>query len=266
MKVPSSKFQVPSKFQWGKLQWAALLVCVGVMAGPPFVGNPRSPYRLIPAAAAGGGGGVGSPGIENTQTTNTTAASSTCSIGINVGSTGLNRLMAVWVSQCGAKLNGVTVGGSSATEAGRQQLMSYTCSNALYYLVAPATGVQTVTATFSAAPGEVSMVIHSWTNVNQSTPVGTFASFCNTATTVSSITNTIGCADRDTGYDALNYYEANTMTPDSGQTLKATAFVSGKTSLKSSIRTITTTTTNMIWNASPASELAAGAVAIKGVP
>jgi hypothetical protein len=258
----------------------ALFICictlsvVAQMIGPGAVSRSVVPIgvavKKAGETAGGGGGGSGNPNIENTQTTNSTAANLDHVIGIDVGASGQNRLLTVsicWCASGGTPMN-VTVhpGATPVPIAAQFRLEDYGCTNALFRLIAPATGILTISNRAGATLSEFAMVAHSWTNVNQTTPLGLEATNSTDGATIG-MTNTIACADRDTGFDQVCYYtDIPTYTPGTGQTQRGVSHGPPTMSTRTSTCPITTTTTNMSWVFSSAIEHNLVSIAVKAVP
>lgn len=236
-----------------------------VKAQSPFLNHRRTASR--PPVAAGGGGSV-PPEIVASQVTNTTSSSQTHVLGIDVP-TGANRMLQVAVSwgtttpqPCDITIHNSGV--QTATYFGSQRLITYAVTNAIFYLKNPNTGVNVVSNRFGNDTAELSFIITLWTNVNQTTPMDSFAS--STGNT-SSQQNTISAADTDIGVDVWNYYTPGlTHTPGSGQTMRADAPAAADTlALKLSTRPLgNSTTTNMSWSINSTVDNAHLAFRIKG--
>lgn len=110
---------------------------------------------------------------------------SSASFSLNCG-TGSNRCVFVTVTAIGAgnTVSSLTVGGQACTLVATDVTASGWM--ATYKLLSPATGIQTVSVTFSAGNNYATIGADSWSDVNQSTPNGSVvSSYSDTNTTPS---------------------------------------------------------------------------------
>src|SRR5436309_684242 len=135
---------------------------------------------------------------------------------------GTNRLLVVGVTQKNSPVRSV----SSVTYAGQAMTSAGSAVNAsgagahIYYLVAPPTGPNTVVATLSGSASGMSVGAVTFTGVNQTTPVGTFASATGSGTAASvTVTSNSG----EIVVDTVSSASSSTQTPGAGQTLQWTS-------------------------------------------
>ena len=89
--------------------------------------------------------------------------------------TGANRLMLVGISQKNRTVTGVTYGSTALTLVGENNING-NARIAIYMLVNPPSGTANVGVTFSSAPDKGAVVnVTTYTGVNQTTPIGIFA-------------------------------------------------------------------------------------------
>lgn len=97
--------------------------------------------------------------------------------------TGSDRLMLVGVSTRDRTVSSVTYGGTALTLVGAQT-SNGNAKTAIYRLIAPASGTANVVVTLSGNPGKGAVVgVMTFTGVNQTTPLGTYASAVGNSTT-----------------------------------------------------------------------------------
>ena len=113
--------------------------------------------------------------------TTTTTVSHTVSNG-----TGRILVVGVGIDDVGFTITGATYGGTALTLIGTKQ--SANSRMALYYLINPTVGTANVVITISAGVTDVAVGAVSLTEVDQTTPLGTFASAAGTNTAAPSVT------------------------------------------------------------------------------
>ncbi len=132
---------------------------------------------------------------------------------------GTNRLMLVGISAYGSSLpvvSGVTYNGVALSLVGSQQQGNYT-KIWVYKLVAPDTGTHDAVVSFSTAPTEGCVVgVETFTGVDQTTPLGTFASA--SAGSGDTATVDVSSATGELVFDTLWTYSECTATVGAGQT------------------------------------------------
>jgi len=177
----------------------------------------------IPLPASGA---TGSPAVESAIGTN---HASVASLSVAVTSTGANRLMVIdtggYTASSSIWVTGVTVGGNAATLVPSSSVNFYdgTETNKLWYYVNPASGANTVTATWNGTANTASMCVLAITNANQSTPLGTASTVfqANASGAKLAITNTVTGATGDLFIDALgDNNNTGSINVGSGQTIE----------------------------------------------
>lgn len=99
-------------------------------------------------------------------------------VGLSIAASGSNRLLVCGVHmQSGYTVTGVTHNSVSLTQSAIGKITASTYSVDVWYLVAPATGSQTVTATATGANDFLALGCITLTGVDQGSPLGTGASF-----------------------------------------------------------------------------------------
>ena len=172
--------------------------------------------------------------------------------------TGSNRLMLVGISQKNRTVTGVTYGGIPLTLVG-EDLNIITARMHIYKLVNPPSGTNNVVVTLNADPNAGIVVgVVTFSGVDQTTPLGTFASNDGTSNTASiSVNSTIG----EYVFDVATYRNTS-MTAASGQTprydISSTNEIYGGASIKPGASTVT-----MTWNGSASQQWAIGAIPVK---
>jgi hypothetical protein len=174
---------------------------------------------------------------------------------------GTDRLMLVGISGASTGPNldvsGVTYGGVALSLVGTRAYAGYQ-KIWIYGLVAPATGTADVVVTFSIAPAGGAIVgVMTFTGVNQSVPLGTFAS-----ATGNSITPSVdvSSASGELVFDTVNHFWGP-LTAGAGQTQRwsrQSANITGGGSTEPGASTVT-----MSWTAFASNTWAIGAVPIK---
>jgi hypothetical protein len=172
---------------------------------------------------------------------------------------GTDRLMLVGISGAVSSgtvaVSGVTYGGVALSLVGTAMAANYQ-KIWIYQLLAPATGTANVVVTFSSAPTGGSIVgVVTFTGVDQSVPLGTFAGASGTGTTASV---SVSSASSELVFDTVNHY--NPLTVDASQTQRwntGSGSIYGGGSTKAGAATVT-----MSWTAN-SNTWAIGAVPIK---
>jgi hypothetical protein len=133
----------------------------------------------------------------------------------------------------------------------------------IYQLVAPATGTFNVVASFSTAPSNGAVVAAvTFTGVNQSTPLGTFASAAGISGTTASVN--ASSASGELVFDTIAYWGCNSVTVGAGQTQQwnvnycVPGHITGAGSTKPGAASVT-----MSWTLQYSSSWTIGAVPIK---
>lgn len=242
-----------------------------------------NPTQVVAGKIAGSANFAGASIQYLTATAPPVAVDAAASASISSGSSlswthtasGTNRLVIVGVSwscdsftagACPASPGGVpptissiTYGGTAMTPIGSKNVADQEIAQ--YQLVNPPTGAQTVSVTFSS---NVSRPIYggsvSFTNVNQTTPIGTFASASGNS---SSPSVTVASAVGEIVIDTLDFdTSAATLTVGAGQTQRwknvFSAMPWGAGSTEAGAASVT-----MSWTANVADNWAIGAVSVK---
>lgn len=170
---------------------------------------------------------------------------------------GSNRVAIVGVSNnSNAAPTGVTYGGIAMTLIGSKTNGAFTCS--LWGLIAPATGAQTVEATWAGATGNKGLGVVTFTGAHQSTAWGTMASASGSdATATVDATSVIDDFVVDVMVD-----DAPTVTVGAGQTQRWNN-AAGAAIKAGSTEVATSTTTTMSWTHAAGATWAICAVAVK---
>ena len=202
------------------------IVCASAqlnISNPFFVGG-----VLKPAAASS----FGPVGIDVAVATN---VSSGTSMTIAISSTNPNRLLFVGVGGYDGTrtISSVTHNGGSCTLLYSTNFYDASGNGtaAIYYRIAPDSGTGNIVVTYDdALPALNSVIGVMLTNVNQSTPLGTFASKYNaSASPVPGVTNTVTSSANDLVVDYLVAHPHNATFSTSGtsQTELTNTFQSG---------------------------------------
>jgi hypothetical protein len=177
---------------------------------------------------------------------------------------GTKRLMLVGISASSSgqdiAVSGVTYGGVSLSLVGSRAYAVYQ-KIWIYQLVAPATGTADVVVTFSRAPAGGGIVgVMTFTGVDQSVPLGAFASATGSSSTPSV---NVSSASGELVFDTVNHYWGP-LTADASQTQRwstSSADITGGGSTKPGAAT-----TTMSWTATGSNTWAIGAVPIRPSP
>lgn len=199
-------------------------------------------------------------GLVSTTTANTSASV----VWAHTVPSGLNRLLVVEVGlRAFQTVTGVTFGSQSLTKAGAVQYAAGNYARAeIWYLVAPAVGTDNVTVTISGAE-VVEAAALNFVNVNQTSPMGTFASNSDLGGSEASVN--VVSDEGDLVIDLL-VKDGGTLAAGAEQTsLWAVVAAGSWNGSGSSEPGVATGITNMSWNLTGANAWALGAVAIKGV-
>ena len=197
-----------------------------------------------------------------------TASSSSLAWSHTVGS-GASRFLVVGVSIRGNRtVTGITYGASPLTSVGTQQNHDGTVRMAIWSLVAPASGTATITVTLSGSAKVVGGAV-SFTGVDPSTPLGTFASVGSTGGGSTNPSVNATSAANDLVVDVLaTDGGAGTLTPGAGQTQRWNLFygtsaadVAGAGSTEPGAASVT-----MSWTTTATTKWAIGAVSVKPAP
>ena len=189
-----------------------------------------------------------------------TSAASASSLSWTHTASGSNRLVIVGATWGDfVTITSVTYGGTPMNFLGTQAQSDQNI--AMYRLVAPPTGAQTVSVNFSGPSRSIAGSV-SFTNVDQTTPTGTFASAVGFSTTPSV---TVASAAGEMVIDTLDYDTGGTtVTPGAGQTQRwnLKPNINGAGSTEAGAASVT-----MNWTATGgADNWAIGAVSVKGGP
>lgn len=178
---------------------------------------------------------------------------------------GSNRLLVVWVSYfdsadapTGATYNGVAMTAipSSTAANGNYKIAGF-------YLIAPATGTNNIVVSFSGAMSDMGAGAVSFTDADQTTPLGTAVTATGTNTTPSvTVTTSAG----EIVVDGLVIVHGGTLTVDGSQIQRWNSIASnGFQKYAGSTETAAGASTSMDWNNSSSQQWAIGAVPIKPV-
>ena len=173
--------------------------------------------------------------------------------------TGSNRLMLVGISQKNKTVSSVTYGGTALTLVG-EILTNGNARMHLYSLLNPTSGTANVVITLNANPDKgIAVGVTTFTNVDQTTPLGTFAGTENKTTMP---TVAVTSATGELVYDVVSLRNT-TMTVGSGQTQLYNIDTGGEiqgggASTKPGAASVT-----MSWTAAGSQDWAIGAVSIK---
>ena len=197
--------------------WAALLLFLAapaLHAQSPDRAVVRNPARPVPGGLVARGF---APTISADPATSafTSTASTTLAWSHTVG-LGANRLLLVGVSiNSGTTVSGITFGAQALTLVGAQNGQATQTRVEIWRLIAPNSGSATVTVTMSAA-AVFGGGATSFADVDQGTPLGTFASAGNNTTTPSI---TLASAAGELVFDTVGARgDATTLTVGAGQT------------------------------------------------
>ncbi len=181
----------------------------------------------------------------------------------NTGS-GRNRLMLVSVSTKDRTVISVTYGSTALTLVG-ENIINTRARVAIYKLVNPPSGNNTVTVNFSSDPTKGAVVnVSTFTGVDQTNPLGLFASNEYTSNTNGTNPNVnVSSTNGDLVFDISTTRNA-TASPTPGQTQKWNMLGGTEVYSAGSTKTATGSNTTMSWTSS-SGEWAIGAVAIKPV-
>jgi hypothetical protein len=173
-----------------------------------------------------------------------------------------NRLMLVGISDKNKIVNSVTYGGTPLTMVG-ESISNGNAHMHLYYLVNPPSGTADIIVYLNANPDKGIVVgVTTFSNVDQNTPLGTFAS----ATVKSAAASvTVSSAAGELVYDVVSFRNA-TITVGSGQTAlyninSGGEVKGGGASTKPGAASVT-----MTWSGASSQDWAIGAVPIKPAP
>lgn len=181
-------------------------------------------------------------------------------------SSGSNRLLVVGVTiknRIGETVSGITYNGVPLTRIDAK-INGTNVRIEMWQLVAPGTGTHDIVVTLSASAKVVGGAT-SWTGVNQTTPIGTFASASNI---IGNPTVNVSSATNEIVLDTLGVDGTATATVGGGQTQHWNLTTSG---LLSDVRGAGSsetgaTTTTMSWTLGSSQPWAIGAVPIKPAP
>ncbi len=200
-----------------------------------------------------------SPVVDNTTTGSSGNPNSTTFTVSHTTGTGSYRLMLVGISQKNKEVTSVKYGNTSLTLVG-ENTSSGNARMHLYSLINPPSGTADVEVTLSANPDKGIVVgVTTFTNVNQSTPFGSFNSDKgNNSLATVNVTSATG----EVVYDVATYRNT-TMTADASQSVLYNINTGGEikgggASTKPGAASIT-----MSWAGAESKEWAIGAVSIK---
>ncbi|MGH7408186.1 MAG: DUF2341 domain-containing protein [Candidatus Methylomirabilales bacterium] len=189
-----------------------------------------------PGGGGGGGGGVkdatcsGGSVAMDAVSTGTTATSS---LTISHTTSGTNRLMLVGVSitDDGAggapSVSSITYNGVGLSSVGSRATSDSSARIEIWRLVAPATGANNVVVTLSSDPHAMTVGVMTFTGVDQSTPLGTFASA--TSDITSSVSVAVASAAGELVFDTMVLESSSNrdLIPGAGQTERWDLFQAG---------------------------------------
>lgn len=141
--------------------------------------------------------------------------------------TGSNRLLVVAVGMYGTSrtVTGITYNGVALTQLSRvtQTLEASNQSLDIWYLVAPATGANTLTVSLSGSADYFVGFVQSYTGVNQSTPFGTPNTTSSGSSTSGSPACTVTSAYSNSWLVGAGYSRAATLSAGAGTTVRQAA-------------------------------------------
>ncbi len=217
--------------------------------------NSTAPSSWLYQTAPGVTVDATSTGYSNNPGINTFTVSHTTGIGNN-------RLMLVGISDKNKLVSSVTYGGIALTLVG-ESVSNGNAHMHIYSLINPASGTANVVVNLNANPDKGIVVgVTTFNNVNQATPMGTFASATAKTTTASvTVTSVTG----ELVYNVATYRNV-TMTVGAGQTALYNINSGGEVdgggaSTKPGAASVTTT-----WTGAASEDWATGAVSIKPAP
>ena len=176
------------------------------------------------------------------------------------GGTGTNRMLVVQIAeQYSISVSSVTYNGVSLTKLGAQLDGGSSIQSEMWYLIAPATGVNNVVITFSSFTDAVVRAVN-LTGVNQTTPFGVLSKTASAYGTTVSLTPASNAGDFI--LDQMTAYAA-TPSVTAGQTLIGSAATSGLRNMADAYKTGTAGTTTVSYSASTSAWLSLMAVAVK---
>lgn len=183
----------------------------------PWDGTAASSALL---SVGGGGGTCGPPVVSNTSSNSTTSSSSTYSVSHQTLA-GDNRLMLVGISYRDngsntRQVNTVTYGAQNLTLVSllRNSSGSDDVVTELWSLVAPAVGTANVTATWNETFTSKVMGVITFTNVDQTTPLGTEQTATGSGAAPSLV---VSSATNELVFDVVSWGNNNGVSPGSGQ-------------------------------------------------
>lgn len=183
-------------------------------------------------------------------------------LNINHTCTGTDRLLVVGCSinsGASASVSGVTYNGVSMTSAGAAPIDGGNTEVSLWYLVAPATGSNTIAITITGTISGISAGGVSFTGVHQTTPVGTYASATGNSTTA---TVNVTSATNEMVVDVCGCFFTSTLSVGAGQTQRFNAqagfVVTGAGSTEAGASSVT-----MSWTLSTSGNWAIAALPVK---
>ena len=200
--------------------------------------------------------------IDATSTNYSSNPNSTTFTVAHTTGTGNNRLMLVGISDKNKFVNSVTYGGVPLTLVGE----SVSNGNAhihIYSLINPAAGTANVVVNLTANPDKGIVVgVTTFNNVDQATPLGTFASAESKTTTASvAVTSAAG----EVVYDVVSFRNA-TITVGAGQTALYNINSGGEVDGGGASTKPGAASVTMSWNGASSQDWAIGAVSIKPAP
>lgn len=133
--------------------------------------------------------------------------------------TGADRILIVGIAQRnGRSVTAITYNGVAMTLIGTSGDTFTTIS--MYYLLAPATGANTISITFSSSDSDNNGMAVSYTGVHQTTPLGTFVSASNPGSGSTTPSVTASSASGELVVDTVSVQSSATqsITVGSGQT------------------------------------------------
>ena len=203
-------------------------------------------------------GGSGTVTIDATSSNYSSDPGSTSFTVSHTTGSGTNRLMLVGISQRNRNVTSVTYGGTPLTLVG-ENVNGTSGRMHMYMLLNPPSGTANVVVNLDADPDRGIVVgVTTFTGVNQSTPLGTFATANGSSSAAST---TVNSANGELVFDVATYRNT-TMAANAGQTERYNVYsgneIYGGSSTKAGAASV-----NMGWAGSASQNWAIGAVSIK---
>ena len=222
--------------------------------------SPSNPIDNSTASTATITGNAAAVSLDNTTTGSTTSGSS-LTVAHTTGSNA-NRLMLVGISSGDKSVSSVTYGGVLLTLVGTKSSGGKGAYNIyLYRLINPASGNANVVVNFSGSPSKGAVVgVTTYSGVNQTTPLGTFASATGTSTSPSV---TVSSATGELIQDVVSLKDATLSSAGAGQTIRWNIATSSNLKGGAGSTKSGAASTSMSWTGSQSKSWIIGAVSIK---